>query len=271
VTDTPLYSTSAGAAAFFDLDRTLISGASAFTFGIAAWRAGLVPTGEFTRDAAGAVAFKLFGASDQKAEQAKQRLLTAVTGVRQADLVALNAAIIPKLMDEVRPEARDLLDLHRNAGRDTYIVSASPQEMVEPLATSLGMTGGIGTVGEVADGVYTGELARPFCYGPGKVDAIRELAEWEGYDLALCYAYSDSASDLPMLEAVGHPVVVNPDAALERIAHQRGWPVVIFRRRTRMVVRRVTTSLGATALAAGALASGVALGRQYERTHRVAR
>jgi HAD superfamily hydrolase (TIGR01490 family) len=255
------------AAAFFDLDRTLISGASAFAFGVAAWRGKLVPTREFARDAGKAVAFKIRGASDAQADAARHRLLAAVTGIRQADLVALNGQIIPKLLDEVRPEAKGLLELHRNAGRDTYIVSASPQEMVEPLATSLGMTGGIGTVAEVQDGVYTGTLARPFCYGRGKVDAIQEIAEWEGYDLGRCYAYSDSASDLPMLEAVGHPVAVNPDAALERVAHQRGWPIVIFRRRTRTVVRRATTTVGASSMAAGALVGGVVLGRRYERTH----
>jgi HAD superfamily hydrolase (TIGR01490 family) len=253
------------AAAFFDLDRTLISGASAFTFGVAAWRQKMVPTRQFAKDAAGAIAFKLFGASDDQAGKARDRLLGAVAGVRQADLVALNPHIVPKLLDEVRPEAADLLELHRRAGRDTYIVSASPQEMVEPLATSLGMTGGIGTVAEVRDGVYTGALAGPFCYGPGKVEAIRELSEWEGYDLGRCYAYSDSASDLPMLEAVGHPVAVNPDSALERVARRNGWPIVIFRRRTRMVIRRVTTTVGAGALAAGSLAGGIAIGRHYER------
>lgn len=258
------------AAAFFDLDRTLISGASIFAFGVAAWRDKFVPTSALARDAVGAVAFKLRGASDATADAARDRLLAAVAGKRQADLVALNGKIIPKLLDEVRPEAKGLLELHRAAGRDTYIVSASPQEMVEPLATSLGMTGGIGTVGEVQDGRYTGTLARPFCYGRGKVDAMEEMADWEGYDLSRCYAYSDSASDLPMLEAVGHPVAVNPDGALTRVAHERGWPIVIFRRRTRTVVRRVTTSVGASALAAGALAGGVAIGRRYERAHPLA-
>jgi HAD superfamily hydrolase (TIGR01490 family) len=248
------------AAAFFDLDRTLISGSSAFTFGVAAWRHDLVPTGQFARDALGAVTFRLGGSTDNATEKVRERMLRAVAGARQADLVALNADIIPKLVDRVRPEARTLVDLHRRAGRDTYIVSASPIELVEPLATGLGMTGGIGTVAEVRDGVYSGELVGPFCYGAGKVEAIAELAEWEGYDLALSYAYSDSASDLPMLECVGHPVAVNPDAALARVAHQRGWPVVIFSRRTKQVIRRTTAGAGAVALAGGAFVTGVKLG-----------
>jgi phosphoserine phosphatase len=142
-------------------------------------------------------------------------------------------------------------------------VSATPVEIVEPLATALGMTGGIGTVAEVVDGQYTGALVGSFCYGPGKVDAIREIAEWEGYDLTRCYAYSDSASDLPMLELVGHPVAVNPDAPLERVAHDRGWPIVIFRRRTRTVVRRTTAVAGSVAVAGGSFAAGVLLGRRH--------
>ncbi len=153
--------------------------------------------------------------------------------------------------------------MHRRAGRDTYIVSASPQELVEPLASSLGMTGGIGTVSEVdAAGIYTGELAGPFVYGPGKVTAMKEIAEWEGYDLALSYAYSDSASDLPMLESVGHPVAVNPDNALARVAHDHGWPIVIFSRRTRRVVRRTTALAGAAGMAGAAFAGGLTLGKK---------
>ena len=133
--------------------------------------------------------------------------------MRQDDLVALNAEVLPKLLAKIRPEARRLLDLHRHAGRNTYIVSAAPVEIVEPLARSLGMTAGIGTRGEVVDGVYTGELDGPFCYGAGKVEAMQEIARWDGLDLGQCYAYCDSASDLPMLEAVGHPVAVNPDGS----------------------------------------------------------
>jgi hypothetical protein len=106
----------------------------------------------------------------------------------------------------VRLESRGLIDLHHDAGRDTYIVSASPIEIVDDLADAMGMTGGIGTVAEIVDGVYTGRLAEPFCYGEGKARAIEKLAEEKGYDLRLSYAYSDSAGDLPFLEMVGHPV-----------------------------------------------------------------
>jgi HAD superfamily hydrolase (TIGR01490 family) len=256
----PLYSFRASAA-FFDLDRTLISGSSAFAFASAAWRNDLVPSRQFVSDALGAAAFKVRGSRDAKVDKVRERVLRAITGNRQADLLSLNAEIIPKLLDRVRPEALVLLDNHRQAGRDTYIVSAAPHEVVEPLASSLGMTGALATVAEVVDGVYTGDLVGPFCYGPGKAEAISDLVAWQGYDLRLCYGYSDSASDLPMLELVGHPVAVNPDNVLRATAQRRGWPIVEFHRRTRTVVKRSTAAAGAVGLAAATYLVGRRQGR----------
>ena len=253
--------TPAPSAAFFDLDRTLISGSSAFVLGIAAWRGKLVPTHQFVRDAFSALNFVLSGASDETSIGVRDRILGAVKGVRVDDLVALNADIVPKLMERVRPESMRLIEQHRDAGRNTYIVSASPIELVEPLARALGMTAGIGTRSIITDGVYTGELDGPFCYGPGKVDAIEAVAAAEQLDLDRCWAYSDSASDLPMMEAVGHPVAVNPDAKLERVAADLGWPVVVFRKRTKAVIRRTTQAVGAVGLAAGGFATGIKYAR----------
>lgn len=250
-------------AAFFDLDRTLISGSSAFVLGVAAWRGKLVPSSQFLRDAFDALAFRMTGASDDTSIGVRDRILGAVRGVKVDDLTALNADIVPRLLDRVRPESLRLVEQHRDAGRATYIVSASPVELVRPLAKALGMTDGIGTVGQVADGRYTGELAGPFCYGDGKVEVLRELARWEGFDLDHCWAYSDSASDLPMLRAVGHPVAVNPDARLERVAGELGWPVVTFSQRTKAVIRRTTQAVGAAGLVAGGFAGGV----RWARTH----
>jgi HAD superfamily hydrolase (TIGR01490 family) len=249
-------------AAFFDLDRTLISGSSAYIIGRTARAAGLVPTWRFLRDGGSAVAFKLKGGSDKKTDGVRDRMLGAVVGMRQDDLIALNAEVLPKLLAKIRPEARRLLDLHRHAGRSTYIVSAAPVEIVEPLAHSLGMTAGIGTRGEVVDGAYTGQLAGPFCYGAGKVTAMQEIARWDGLDLAQCYAYSDSASDLPMLEAVGHPVAVNPDSRLARHARTYGWPIVHFSQRTKSVIRRSVTAAGGVAVAAGGFAAGTIYARR---------
>ena len=248
-------------AAFFDLDRTLISGASVYIFAKAALKKGLFPRSRVLRDGWSAASFKLFGASDEQADAIRARLLGAVAGVQQSDLLALSSETVPELLAKVRPEALELVEWHRRAGRQTFIVSASAQELVEPLAAALGMTGGIGTVSEVVDGAYTGRLVGPFCYGPGKAVAIRELADWEGLDLGRCYGYSDSASDLPMLEAVGHPVAVNPDGPLARKAEERGWPVVRFHRRTRKVVRRTSLAMGAAAIAGGAFAAGLRVGR----------
>jgi len=249
-------------AAIFDLDRTLIAGSSAFALARAARSMKMMPTHELLRDAVTAATFKMRGDHDNGAsDAARDRVLGFVRGQRQDDLLALNEQVLPVLLGKIRPEARRLVDLHRHAGRSTYIVSAAPREIVEPLAISLGMTGGIGTAGEVDDeGVYTGELDGPFCYGQGKVDAMTELARWDGLDLAQCYAYSDSASDLPMLSAVGHPVAVNPDSKLERHARRHGWPVVIFSQRTKTVIRRSAAGVLSTGLAAGTFAIGLELG-----------
>ncbi|RPI25715.1 MAG: HAD-IB family hydrolase [Actinobacteria bacterium] len=249
------------AAAFFDLDRTIISGSSLFQFGWVAFRNGLVPKSDLLSDAGNAVRFRLTGASDAKTEAVKNRVLEAIAGVRVETLRGLGDQIIPRLLDDVRREARGLIDLHQDAGRDTYIVSASPVEIVADFAAAMGMTGGIGTVAEVVDGIYTGRLAQPFCYGHGKAQAIEKMAAEQGYDLRLSYAYTDSGGDLPMLEVVGHPVAVNPDRALETVAYHRGWPVVEFSRARKKVVKRTTAAAGAM----GAAAATYAIGRRHGR------
>ncbi len=249
------------AAAFFDLDRTLISGASAFAFGVAAWRKGMVPAHELLRNATGALIFRVIGDSDERSEATRDRILQAVTGQRVEDLVALGDEVVPRLLAKVRTEARSLLDMHAEAGRDRYIVSASAQELISRLAAELGLEGGIGTRSEIIDGQYTGQLEGPFVYGVGKAEAVEKLAAERGYDVRLSYAYSDSSSDLPLLELVGHPVAVNPDRALESIAHQRGWPTVEFSRTAKRVVKTTTAVTGA----AGVAVAGYLLGRRHGR------
>lgn len=250
------------AAAFFDLDRTIIAGSSMFVFGWVAYREGMVPTRQLIRDASSAVTFKFSGASDEKTEAVKQRILDAIAGVPVTTFMDLADQIIPRLMDDVRREARGLIDLHTAAGRDTYIVSASPVEVIDGFAESMEMTGALGTVAEIADGVYTGGLAEPFCYGEGKASAIQKIADEQGYDLAHSYAYTDSAGDLPMLDIVGHPVAVNPDRALESIAYHRGWPIVEFSRTRKKVVKRTTAATGAVGLAGLTYALGRSQGRK---------
>jgi len=249
------------AAAFFDLDRTLIAGSSAFVFGRAAWRHGMMPTSELLSDAWKAITFRFSGASDEKANAVRDRILSAIEGRAVEELMTLGDDIIPQLLDDVRKESQGFLELHREADRDTYLVTASPIEIVQSLAVELEMTGAIATVAETVDGIYTGELSEPFCYGPEKAHAIARVAAREGYDLALCYAYSDSVSDLPMLELVGHPVAVNPDNGLEAVARARGWPIVEFSRTARRVVKTTTASVGAVGLAV----TTYALGRHHGR------
>lgn len=253
------------AAAFFDLDRTIIAGSSAFAFGIVAYRAGFMSTGRLLKDAASAVTFKFSGASDDKTEAVKQRILEAIQGVEVSAMTGLADDIIARLITDVRREARGLIDLHAAAGRDTYIVSASPVEIVGRFAETMEMTGGLGTVAEIENGIYTGQLAEPFCYGEGKAIAIRKVAAEQGYDLATSYAYTDSAGDLPMLETVGHPVAVNPDRALETIAYHRGWPIVEFSRTRKKVIKRTTAAAGAAALAGVTYALGFSQGKRQAR------
>ena len=252
----------AAAAAFFDLDRTLISGASAFPFGVEAWRQGLVSNSDIGRWAVAAGSFKLLGDKGDATEDVKGDFLGSIAGASVAALEMVGSAVLPKLVSRVRPESRKLVKMHHDAGRDTWIVSASPHEIVEQLARALGMTGATGTRGKVVAGHYTGELDGPFVYGAGKVEAIEKLAADRGYDLERCYAYSDSVSDLPMMEAVGHPVAVNPDSDLDSVAHERGWPVVIFARKTKRAV--AASGFGTLSVAAAVLA--YALGRRHGRT-----
>jgi HAD superfamily hydrolase (TIGR01490 family) len=251
----------APAAAFFDLDRTLISGASAFAFGTAAWRNDLIPAHQLARDAVNALVFRLTGGTDERSEATRDRILGAVAGKRVEDLVALSDDVVPALLAKVRPESKSLLEMHAQAGRDRYIVSATPQELSDPLAAALDLEGSIGTRSEIVDGRYTGRLDGPFVYGAGKAEAVEKLAAERGYDLRLCYAYSDSASDLPLLELVGHPVAVNPDRSLAAAAHQRGWPIVVFSRTVKRVVKTTTATTGASGLAV----AGYLLGRRHGR------
>lgn len=229
-------------AAFFDLDRTLIAGSSAFVFARAARDAGFIRIQDFALDAMKAMKFRFFGSTDNSSIEVRERILAAAGGIRQSDLVGLNEMVLPELLGLIRPEARALLDQHHAAGRETWIVSASPIEIVEPLAQALGMTGGIGTVGEVENGVYTGKLAGPFCYGEGKAEAITALALQRNIDLTNSWSYSDSMSDLPMMNLVGNAVAVNPDAELTSLSRQKGWPVVVFAQRSKMLIRRSTTA-----------------------------
>jgi HAD superfamily hydrolase (TIGR01490 family) len=173
------------------------------------------------------------GADPQQMERVKEQVTQMCRGW-SADRVTeiVTAHLTETIVPIVYAQARGLLDSHRQAGRDVIIVSTAGQEMVGPIGAMLGASGVIATRMRLADGRYTGEMDF-YAYGEAKASRIRELAEERGYDLAGCFAYSDSATDLPMLEAVGHPHAVNPDRVLRRVAQERGWPVLAFVSRPR--------------------------------------
>jgi HAD superfamily hydrolase (TIGR01490 family) len=246
-----------GAAAFFDLDNTLIAGSSAFHFARAARRAGLITRRRLAADAWANVVFRLRGSTDEGTEALRNRISKSIEGVRQRDLMRLSPQVLAGILPRVFPQTLEIAFEHQDADRRVYIVTAAGHEVAEMLAHVLTLDGGIGSRSEVLEGVYTGRPAGPFTYRLGKAEAIRELAAREGIDLADSYAYSDSESDLPMLEAVGHPVAVNPDRHLARVAKERGWPVLRFEKlRTRLRVG------GAAAIAAAAGGAATAVVRR---------
>jgi HAD superfamily hydrolase (TIGR01490 family) len=215
-------------AAFFDLDKTLIEGSSAIHFGRAAYKHGMVSRRQIARDAWANVKFRLNGSTDAGTDELRQRILDSITGQRTVDLARLGPDVLAGILPLIYREVLDEAYTHQDAGRAVYIVTAASQELADVLAHVLVLDGGIGMRSEVRDGVYTGRPAGPFTYREGKAEAIRELAAREGIDLAESFAYSDSESDLPMMHAVGHPVAVNPDRKLERVARQEGWRIMRF-------------------------------------------
>src|SRR5918997_2941669 len=218
----------ARAAAFFDLDKTLVEGSSAIDFARASYKRGLMGRRQLVLDLWPNMKFRLDGSTDQSTDALRARVLEAIAGTRGVDLQRLGPDVFASLLPRLYPEMLDEAWGHQDAGRPIYIVTAASQEMAESLAQVLGFDGGIGTRSEVKDGVYTGKPDGPLTYRDGKPVAMREVAEREGIDLGDSYAYSDSESDLPMLRAVGHPVVVNPDAELQRIARSEGWRIMRF-------------------------------------------
>jgi HAD superfamily hydrolase (TIGR01490 family) len=254
----------ARAAAFFDLDKTLIQGSSAFQFGRAAYRAGLMARRQLLADAIANVRFRLRGASDADSLALRERIAASLAGTRVTDLERLGAGVLAGILPRVYPRMLALAHEHQDAGRRAYIVTAASQELADILAKVMAFDGAIGSeLSEVIDGVYTGKPVGLFIYGSGKATAIEQLAAAEGIDLTISYAYSDSESDLPMLRAVGHAVVVNPDIGLARIARAEGWQILRFDR----LGRRLKTGAAlAAAAAAGGVGSAALVGRARGRS-----
>ncbi len=249
-------------AAFFDLDKTIIAKSSTLAFSKPFFSQGLINRRAVLKSSYAQFLFLMSGADHDQMDRMRSYITNMCTGW---DVEQIKSIVGETLHDIVDPlvfaEAAELIADHKLCGRDVVVVSASGEEIVAPIARALGATHAMATRMVVQDGKYTGDIAF-YCYGEGKVEAIRALAAREGYALEHCYAYSDSITDLPMLEAVGHPTVVNPDRALRKEAVAREWPVQTFTKPVSLRVRiaapsgaavATTAAVGVSALAAGAL------------------
>jgi HAD superfamily hydrolase (TIGR01490 family) len=249
---------SAMEAAFFDLDKTIISKSSSLALSRPMYRAGLVTRGQLVRGAYAQLVYALVGADERKMDRLKEGMLQLTRGWDREEVEQLVEEVLIDVIDPfVYQEALDLMELHRAEGRAIYIVSSSPEEVVRPLARHFGVAGVLATRARIVDGKYTGELEF-YCYGEAKAEAIRELANTRGIDLTASYAYTDSITDLPMLQAVGHPVAVNPDRDLRREADSSEIEIRDFRRPVRLRTRIAQTAVHPKTRVAAGLVAAVA-------------
>lgn len=252
-----------GAAAFFDVDNTLMQGASIYHFarGLAARK--MFGPRDLLRMVWGQLSFRVRGAENpDHVQAAREAALAFVAGHKVADIVRLGEEIYDDTMaSRIWEGARELTTRHLNAGQRVWLVTATPVELASIIARRLGLTGALGTVAETCDGEYTGRLVGGLLHGDAKAAAVQALAEREGLDLSRCAAYSDSLNDMPMLTLVGHPSVVNPEPGLRIEARKRGWPVYDFRSGRRVTMIALPVAAGAGAVAGG-VAAGAALNRR---------
>ncbi|HEX9033978.1 MAG TPA: HAD-IB family hydrolase [Streptosporangiaceae bacterium] len=262
----PLVTPDPRAGAFFDVDNTLMRGASIYYFarGLAARK--MFGPSDLVKMALGQLLFRLRGSENtDHIDAAREAALAFVAGHKVADIRALGEEIYDDTMaDRIWEGTRDLTQSHLNAGQRVWLVTATPVELAEILARRLGLTGALGTVAETDNGIYTGRLVGGLLHGEAKAEAVLALAERENLDLSACSAYSDSANDLPMLRLVGHPNAVNPDSALRALAREHGWPIHDFRKGRKATIIALPVAAGA-GLVAGGLAAGIAV-----RRHRAA-
>jgi HAD superfamily hydrolase (TIGR01490 family) len=253
------------AAAFFDVDNTIMRGASIFHLAVGLARRNYFSGREVWGFGVKQLRFVLSGSENlEDMASATSAALSFVEGRRVDELLALGEEIFDdSMVDKLIPGSLALAQGHLDAGEEVWLVTATPVEVARLLARRLGLTGALGTVSEIEDGAYTGRLIGPPLHGLAKAEAVRALAEREGLDLSQCWAYSDSANDIPMLTAVGNPVAVNPDATLRAHARDNNWRIRDFSRREQ--VKRI--ALPALSAATG-LAAGLAVGYAVARTRR---
>jgi HAD superfamily hydrolase (TIGR01490 family) len=243
-------------AAFFDLDKTLMAGSSGMVFARVANQRGFVPRRQLAKWGWDHLRYRLRGSSDEQTNAVLDVAKKVFAEIPERDVERMAPAVLAGILPRIYPQMLDEVHRHQDEGRATFIVSAAGNDLVKALAAVLGMEGGIGTRwGVGSDGKYTGEMDGPFVYGKGKVEAMSRFAERHDIHMKASYAYSDSASDLPMLQSVGHAVVVNPDADLLEMARREGWRVMRFEKLGRKLAIAGATVLAAAAGGAGALAS----------------
>jgi HAD superfamily hydrolase (TIGR01490 family) len=251
------------AAAFFDVDNTMMQGASIYWLarGLAARR--YFTSGDLARFAWRQMRFRLLATERAfDMSQAKEAALAFVEGWRVDDVERLTKEIFDELMaPRIWAGSRALAQLHLDAGQRVWLVSAAPVEIGRVIAARLGLTGALGTVAEIRAGAYTGRLVGDLLHGPAKADAVTQLAAVEGLDLARCTAYSDSFNDIPLLSTVGHAVAVNPDGALRQTARLRGWEIRDFRTGRKAAKIAIPSTAAAGALV-GAATAGLAMRRR---------
>jgi HAD superfamily hydrolase (TIGR01490 family) len=253
------------AAAFFDVDNTMMAGASIYYFARGLAARDYFTSRDLVRFVWQQVQFRVAGKeSAASMVQAQEAALAFVAGRNVEEIVRISEEVYDELMaDRVYSGTRALAQQHLDAGQRVWLVTATPIELARIISRRLGLSGALGTVAEVVDGVYTGRLYGEPMHGKAKAEAVKALAEREGLDLSRCAAYSDSANDVPMLSLVGHPTAVNPDADLRRIARQRGWLVVDFRTGRKAAKVAIPTGAGLGA-AAGLLLAAERFRRRRE-------
>src|SRR5688572_13318922 len=252
-------------AAFFDLDKTLIPGSSLFLLARGAYSRDYYRVRDLLRVGVRQFRFRLSGESTKGVEATREQTLAFVAGRPVRELEEMGREIAEeRILPRVYEGITKVIDQHRSAGDLTYLCTASPRELADLIAESLDMTGALGTRAEVSrDGHYTGQLGpHGILHGASKADAVQELAAMHEIDLDESYAYSDSINDLPLLELVGHPIAVNPDADLKREARARGWPAYELRTRRPLLLFGIPSAFVAAALFGGGVALGNLLGRK---------
>lgn len=241
-------------AAFFDVDNTIIRGASAFHLGVGLYRRGFFKTSDIVRFALHQMRYLAFGEDKQQIAEVRDRALSIMRGRSVAEVLTIAEDIYDEVLSlRIFPGTQRLLDQHLRAGHQVWLVTATPVEIGDLIARRLGATGALGTVAEHTDGFYTGRLVGDMMHGQAKAQGVRDLAEREGLDLSQSFAYGDSANDVPVLSEVGFPCAINPDARLRRHAAEVGWPMREFRNRRAQTRRGVDAATAAGSIWALAL------------------